>query len=349
MATWPQANQKRLDARNATLELQTGRDADSSGSQLNKSPHASFENLALSVDSQALSEISSFPTDSISTPQGERLQVSVISPSSATESMPRSDGNLTIGSVSIFIAFLLLVVGAVLVAVYKSKKNVHKNIIIASELLRAAGLFGFTGGVTNWLGIKLIFKKIPGVFFSGAVTKNFVATKKLLANFILESFFSTSQVKQYIDEKTSCYVNLDAIDDQLEKILNSARCTAMINEQLNFFMGTPEGLKLQMLGVTKAKLKPLVKPQLMKMKISMVPLLLSCIESIELLNADHLRVHIVDLISTRTHELSAQQVKHLVKDAVYRHLSWIVFWGSLLGAIIGCLAELASVFIRGPT
>ena len=43
------------------------------------------------------------------------------------QSMPRSDGNLTIGSVSIFIAFLLLVVGAVLVAVYKSKKNVHKS------------------------------------------------------------------------------------------------------------------------------------------------------------------------------------------------------------------------------
>ena len=38
----------------------------------------------------------------------------------------------------------------------------------------------------------------------------------------------------------------------------------------------------------------------------------------------------------------------LVKAAVYRHLSWIVFWGSLLGAIIGVLAELASVFVRGP-
>jgi len=32
-----------------------------------------------------------------------------------------------------------------------------------------------------------------------------------------------------------------------------------------------------------------VKPQLLRMKVSIVPLLLSCVESLELLNADHLR------------------------------------------------------------
>lgn len=37
----------------------------------------------------------------------------------------------------------------------------------------------------------------------------------------------------------------------------------------------------------------------------------------------------------------------VVKAAVYSHLSWIVFWGSVLGAIVGCLAELASVYVKG--
>ena len=46
--------------------------------------------------------------------------------------------------------------------------------------------------------------------------------------------------------------------------------------------------------------------------------------------------------------ISLSSSLQLVKDAVYRHLSWIAFWGSVLGAIVGCLAELASVYIKGP-
>lgn len=359
MATWPQENPKCIVARNCSLELKRDTlDEYLRGRQLNKvSQGIGNENLALSrsVESQALSEISSHPSDSISSLEGDGLQVSFISHSAAAESTFRRDGScLTIGCISILLAFILLVIGVVLVQFFKSKNDVHtsthvnRKILIACELIRAAGLFGFTGGVTNWLGIKLIFKRIPGVFFSGAVVKNMSVTKKLLADFIVESFFSPLQVKQYIEQKANCYLTFESFDEHLENLVNSARVKAMINEQLDFLMGTPEGLKLQFLGITKEKLEPLVKPQLLRMKVSIVPLLLSCVESLELLNADHLREQIVDLISTRTHELSAQQVEQLVIDAVYRHLSWIVFWGCVLGAVIGCLAEVASVFVRGP-
>ena len=46
-------------------------------------------------------------------------------------------------------------------------------------------------------------------FYSGAVVKNIAVTKKLVADFILESFFSPLQVKQYIEQKTSCYLTFD--------------------------------------------------------------------------------------------------------------------------------------------
>lgn len=347
MATWPEANQKRTHVRNATLELMSdNRDRDSRSRQSNIKQTA-FDNLALSVENgQSLSEVSSFAESIHSHSDG--LQVSVVSRSSAAESQPfsRRGSCMTIGCISIFVTFLLLVINAILVAIYK-KKNDHKAVLIACELLRAAGLFGFTGGVTNWLGIKLIFNRIPGVFFSGAITKQFAVAKKLMAHFVLESFFNPLQMKRYLNDKTQNYLTAENIDNQLEELVNSASAETIINEQLDVFMGTPEGLRLHMLGMTKAKLKPLVKPHLMSVKTSIVPLLLSSAESVELLNADHLREQIVDLILTRTHELSAQQVQHLVKDAVYRHLSWIVLWGSVLGAIVGCLAELASVFVKG--
>lgn len=46
---------------------------------------------------------------------------------------------------------------------------------------------------------------------SGAITKNFAVAKKLMANFILESFFSPLQVKKYMNEKMRTYLNIDNI------------------------------------------------------------------------------------------------------------------------------------------
>lgn len=350
MATWPEANQKRTHARNATLELLSdGRRRHSRGSQAS-SRHAEFDSLGVSVErnGQAMSDVSSFHTESLYSQHADNLQDSVSLPShfSSEVTYHRSYPNITIGCVSIVVAFFLFITGGVLITVFKHK-NEQKAIKMACEVLMAAGLFGFTGGVTNWVGLKLIFNRIPGLFFSGAISKNFVTARKLMANFILEEFFSPSQVRTYVKDKKSSYLKAEHIDNQLEKLLDSRRAENMIHEQLDVLMGTPEGLRLRMLGVTKAKLAPLVKPQLLKFKTQIVPLVLSSMESVDLLNADHLREQIVDLISSRTHELSAQQVKQLVEDAVYRHLSWIVFWGSVLGAFVGCAAELASVYING--
>ncbi|RMX50193.1 hypothetical protein pdam_00004800 [Pocillopora damicornis] len=345
MATWPEANKKRNHARNATLELLSdGRSRHSKSAQAS-SRVTEFENLGLSVerDGQAMSDVSSFHSESLYSQHADSLRISASVPSHLSPEVinilflsktfllltyQRSLPNITIGCVSIVVTFFLFI-------------TVIKT---ACEVLMAAGLFGFTGGVTNWVGIKLIFNRIPGF---GAIIKNFVTARKLMTNFILEAFFSPSQVRNYINDKKRTYLTVEQIDYQLEKLLNSRIAEDLIHEQLEVLMGTPEGLKLRMLGVTKAKLAPLVKPQLMKYKTHIVPLLLSSIESVDLFNADHLREQIVDLISTRTQELSAQQVKLLVEDAVYRHLSWIVFWGSVLGAVVGCAAELASVYING--
>ena len=49
------------------------------------------------------------------------------------------------------------------------------------------------------------------LFYSGAITKHFVVTKRLVVSFILESFFSPSQVKNYINDKMKTHLTLDNI------------------------------------------------------------------------------------------------------------------------------------------
>lgn len=76
-----------LYSNNCSLDLQTDSwDEYLRARQLNKVFQGTGnENLALSVESQALGEISSHPTDSISSLEGDGLQVSVISHSTAAE------------------------------------------------------------------------------------------------------------------------------------------------------------------------------------------------------------------------------------------------------------------------
>ena len=48
-------------------------------------------------------------------------------------------------------------------------------------------------------------------FHSGAIIKNFVTARKLMANFILEAFFSPSQVRNYINDKKRTYLTAEQI------------------------------------------------------------------------------------------------------------------------------------------
>lgn len=54
-----------------------------------------------------------------------------------------------------------------------------------------------------------------------------------------------------------------------------------------------------------------------------------------------------DLIKTSFKITWLSLFAQVVEAAVYSHLSWIVLWGNVLGAIVGCLAELASVYVKG--
>jgi hypothetical protein len=41
------------------------------------------------------------------------------------------------------------------------------------KYLLAFGLFGFAGGMTNWLAVKMLFDKIPLIYGSGVIPSQF--------------------------------------------------------------------------------------------------------------------------------------------------------------------------------
>lgn len=63
-------------------------------------------------------------------------------------------------NVSNGISFFMMIVGGLLLKL--------KIEFFTVKVIFAGGLFGFAGGITNWLAVKMLFDTVPGLYGSGA-------------------------------------------------------------------------------------------------------------------------------------------------------------------------------------
>ena len=76
-----------------------------------------------------------------------------------------------------------------------------------------AGLFGLSGGLTNWLAIHMLFEKVPLLFGSGVIPLRFKEFKEGIKNLIMHEFFSTKNLDSFrMDSGLSEDSLLDKID-----------------------------------------------------------------------------------------------------------------------------------------
>lgn len=96
---------------------------------------------------------------------------------------------------------------------------------------RALGLFGFSGGITNWLAVKMLFDRVPYLAGSGVITKQFKEIRQTVMDTVLETFFDAAFLGKYIADKAVQMENSDFLRSRIAKILDSAEvdeyCTTM--------------------------------------------------------------------------------------------------------------------------
>ena len=81
-----------------------------------------------------------------------------------------------------------MIVGLVLVAIWPNStlltliifqyNTSNFSVALPYQYILAFGLFGFAGGITNWLAIKMLFDKIPGLYGSGIIEDRFVEIRE---------------------------------------------------------------------------------------------------------------------------------------------------------------------------
>ena len=204
-----------------------------------------------------------------------------------------------------------------------------------NSLLLMIGLFSLSGGITNWIAIHMLFEKVPFVYGSGIIPKNFLIFKQAIKDLVIKEFFSRNNVEVFTSK-----ISEEAIIS-ISKNINYSNIFEGLTESIE---SSQLGGMLSMVGGKKA-LEPLRKPIIIKLET----LFKSIIETEKRSNfgdeiVDNVYVRIEKLIDDRLNELSPQDVKKIIQNLIDKHLGWLVIWGGVFGGFIGIISFFVSLF-----
>ena len=205
-----------------------------------------------------------------------------------------------------------------------------------NSLLLMIGLFSLSGGITNWIAIHMLFEKVPFVYGSGIIPKNFLMFKQAIKDLVIKEFFSRNNVEVFTSK-----ISEEAIIS-ISKNINYNNIFEGLTESIE---SSQLGGMLSMVGGKKA-LEPLRKPIITKLET----LFRSIIENEKRSNfgdeiVDNVYVRIEKLIDDRLNELSPQDVKKIIQNLIDKHLGWLVIWGGVFGGFIGIISFFVSLFL----
>jgi len=199
------------------------------------------------------------------------------------------------------------------------------------------GLFALSGAVTNQLAIHMLFEKVPFLYGSGVIEKNFDTFKHSIKEMIMRQFFTEEQLGKFFAQEEQ------KID--LSPLVEQADFSPAFDALSKTVMESKFGGAIAMFGGEEA-LDGLREPFSRKLKSAVSSIVSSDVFKAQL---DHhiqnsaLSQDMIDsvegLITNRLEELTPKMVKELVQELIREHLGWLVVWGGVFGGLIGLLSS----------
>ncbi|MEG3691512.1 DUF445 domain-containing protein [Vibrio coralliirubri] len=208
----------------------------------------------------------------------------------------------------------------------------------ANQYLLYAGLFAFSGAITNWLAIHMLFEKVPGLYGSGVIPARFEEFKAAIKQLMMEQFFTENNIDRFLSsEMTGKSLNLEPVIQKID--FNPA-----FDSLVHVIENSQFGGMLAMFGGTEA-LEPMKAPFVEKMQESVIEISKSDsvknaikdeLESPAMM--DEIKENIEAIIDQRLNELTPKLVKEMVQTMIKKHLGWLVVWGGVFGGVIGLIS-----------
>ena len=193
-----------------------------------------------------------------------------------------------------------------------------------NEIIFFTGLFALSGSITNWLAVYMLFDKVPFIYGSGVIPRNFVVFKAGIRNIVINEFFAGDNFEKFVRQ------NNESLKTKIETNLNFEKVFLKLTDAIE---ESSLGGLLGMIGGKEA-LNPLKEP--IKEKLLMA--LSEQFETGSLNNNEGyevVKMHLEKLIDDRLDEIGPHEVKIILKKMIDKHLGWLVLWGGVFGGVIG--------------
>lgn len=215
--------------------------------------------------------------------------------------------------------------------------------LINNHLVLYAGLFAFSGAITNWLAIHMLFEKVPGLYGSGVIPARFNEFKAAIKALMMEQFFTSENIDRFLSKEMA---GGKAIN--LEPIIEKVDFNPAFDSLVDVIANSQFGGMLAMVGGQEA-LEPLKQPFVEKMQQSVIEISQSDsvkdaikqqFETPAMMG--EITTNIENIIDQRLNELTPKMVKEMVQKMIKNHLGWLVVWGGVFGGLIGIISALVA-------
>lgn len=208
------------------------------------------------------------------------------------------------------------------------------------------GLFAFSGALTNWLAIHMLFERVPGFYGSGVIPARFEDFKEGIHQLIMRQFFTEENVSRFFEESVAENGGGKRGVD-LTPLIESVDLDPSFEALKTAVMESKFGATLAMFGGAAA-LDP-IKPGFVEKMREAVKEIVSSHDFQEKLKSlvagggndgDHsgLLARVNVIVEKRLDELTPRMVKEIIQHMIRAHLGWLVVWGGVCGGLIGLLA-----------
>ena len=68
----------------------------------------------------------------------------------------------------------------------------------AGEAVLTMGLYAFSGAITNWMAIYMLFEKVPGFYGSGVIPLRFTEFRAGIRDMVMEQFFNQENINRVL-------------------------------------------------------------------------------------------------------------------------------------------------------
>jgi uncharacterized membrane protein YheB (UPF0754 family) len=210
---------------------------------------------------------------------------------------------------------------------------------VLSNTLKSIGYFAFSGAITNWLAIHMLFEKVPYLYGSGVIPERFEEFKTSIKSLMMKQFFTVENIEQFIETEEQEGGNIL----NMQPLLAAVDYDKIFAGLVSSIMNSQFGAMLLMMGGEEA-LVPLKEPFTEKMRLTLQEMVASDQFKLALqhgLNAhkigEDLSTKIETVIDKRLSELTPLMVKEMVQTIIKEHLGWLVVWGGVIGGALGLL------------